>query len=193
MTNMWKTSQKNRLIKVSRLSGFIFVSSVYLASASVYAQPFGKGVYGADVPYGDLTSISISMTAAVSMSLSPIGGGKFAGNGSQTVTVTSTDVVGYDLYLNAKTTTSLTKGADTIAASSNLTDAALADNTWGFNTTGSTANFTGIKLTQQSLAGKTGPFKNGDNTTVTFGAKIDSTKISGSYVTDVTYTAVGRT
>lgn len=156
----------------------------------VFASPFGLGVFGADVPYGSATSIVISLSGSVGLVMAP-SGPNFAGSGSHTVTVTSTDVVGYKLYANSSTTTSLSNGNDTIAASSNNSPAPLAVNSWGYNTTGSPTNFKGMTLSPVLLKAGDGPFKNGDDTTVTYGALIDHTKSAGTYSANVTYTAVG--
>lgn len=157
------------------------------------AQPFGVGKYGADVPFGSQTSISIGLSnSSADIAMTP-SGGTFSGTDGHTVTVTSLDVVGYDLYINGTTTANMSNGTDTIPASSNTVAAPLSTNTWGFNTTGSTTNFIGMTTSQKLIASGTGPFKNGSPTTVTYGALIDITKSSGTYNVGVTYTAIGRT
>lgn len=151
------------------------------------------GTFGNDLPFGDATSIAITLGSAANMTLTP-SGGTFSGNTSQTITIVSTDVVGYDLYINADTTTNLINGGGTIATSANSSPATLALNSWGYNTTGSTTNFKGITLSQVSIGGGSGYFyPTGDTTTVTYGAYIDSSKPSGTYTVDVTYTAIGQT
>ncbi|QHN43188.1 hypothetical protein GII36_05050 [Candidatus Mycosynbacter amalyticus] len=157
------------------------------------AQPFGVGKFGADVPFGSQTSISIGLSnSSADIAMTP-SGGTFSGTGGHTITVTSLDVVGYDLYANGTTTANMSNGTDTIPASSNTTAGALSTNTWGFNTTGSTTNFIGMTTSQQLIASGTGPFKNGSPTAMTYGALIDITKSSGTYSVGVTYTAIGRT
>lgn len=157
--------------------------------ASVSANPFGQGVFGADVPFGTETNLTIALGGNVSLNLTP-SGGNFEGTGSHTLTVTSTDVVGYRLYIYAPSSTAMTSGSETIAASGNGSPAALATNTWGYNTTGSTTNFIGVTSTPALLKDANGPYKNGDNTTVTYGVKVDSTKGAGDYAASVVYTAV---
>lgn len=169
------------------------IVSAFLPLSVAYAQPFGVGVFGADVPFGDLTSISIDLGSTVNITPTSIGGGQFSGNASQTVTVTSTDVIGYDLYINATTITGLKSGGNTIPASGNGSPAALTVNTWGYNTTGSTSNFKGITTSPVSIDTATGPYKNGRDTTVTYGTLIDGASISGTYTVNVTYTAIGQT
>lgn len=163
-----------------------------LGQQAAVASPFGVGVFGEDVPFGSETSISIGLSNNVDTNPTPSGGNLF-GTGSHTVTVTSTDVVGYDLYVNATSSTAMSNGGSTIAASANATPSALALNSWGYNTTGSTSNFIGMTGTQALLNSGTGPFKNGVATTVTYGTYIDTSKASGVYSVGVTYTAVGRT
>ncbi|MEJ0072707.1 MAG: hypothetical protein WDN27_01285 [Candidatus Saccharibacteria bacterium] len=58
---------------------------------TVAASPFGQGVFGAHVPFGSLTSLSISLGGNVALTLTP-SGPNFVGSGSHTLTVTSTDV-----------------------------------------------------------------------------------------------------
>lgn len=183
-----------RSLRVSNCRSFFALFALLLlavAPSTVRASPFGAGVYGADVPYGSATSIAISFSGAAEMSLTP-SGSSFSGTGSHTVTVTSTDVIGYKLYVNATTDTSLSNGTDTIAASSNNTMNSLAVNSWGYNTTGSTTNFLGMTLSQALLKDASGPYKDGDDTTVTYGAVVDMSKSSGTYTTDITYTAIGE-
>ena len=156
------------------------------------AQPFGVGKFGENVPFGSQTSISIALSNSADIALTP-SGGTFSGTGSHAVTVTSTDVVGYDLYVNTTAGTAMTNGTDNVPASANGTAGPLATNTWGYNTTGSTTNFLGMTAAQQLINNGTGPFTSGVATNVTYGALIDITKSAGTYSVDVTYTAVGRT
>lgn len=158
----------------------------------VGAQPFGVGKFGENVPFGSQTSISIALSNSADIALTP-SGGTFSGTGSHTVTVTSTDVIGYDLYANTTSGTAMTNGVDNVPASANSSAGPLATNTWGYNTTGSTTNFRGMTATQQLINSGIGPFTAGVATNVTYGALIDITKSAGTYSVDVTYTAVGRT
>ena len=173
-----------------KIRSVIVFSLLVLASipASVSASPFGQGVFGADVPFGSGTSMTVALGGNPSLTLTP-NGSNFEGSGSHTLTVTTTDVVGYRLYIYA-TNTSMTNGADTIAASANVSAGALSTNTWGYNTTGSTTNFIGVTNTPVVLKDANGPYKNGDNTTVTYGVKVSQTKGAGSYASSVVYTAV---
>lgn len=157
----------------------------------VSASPFGQGLFGTDVPFGGETTLSISLGGNVSLNLIA-SGGNLSGSGSHTVTVTSTDVVGYKLYAFAPTGTSMTSGSDTIPASSNNSAAPLAINSWGYNTTGSPTNFIGMQSIPILIKDADGPFKNGDDTTITYGAKADVTKAAGDYSVGVVYTAVAE-
>ena len=156
------------------------------------AQPFGVGLFGENVPFGSETSLSIALSSSADVPLTP-SGGTFSGTGSHTITVTSTDVVGYDLYVNTTAGTAMSNGTDTIPASANTTPAALSTNSWGYNTTGSTTNFKGMTATQALINSGTGPFTSGAATSATYGALIDITKSAGTYSVNVTYTAIGRT
>src|SRR5690606_26060136 len=123
----------------------------------VAASPFGQGVFGADVPFGSLTSLTIALSGDVSIDLLP-DGPDFSGSGSQTVTVTSTDVVGYNLYIYAPDGTDMTGSTDTIPTSDNSTPGPLAANTWGYNIDDSD-DYVGITTSPVLLKNALGPYK----------------------------------
>lgn len=167
------------------LSGvFVLLALQQVASAS----PFGQGNFGADVPFGATTSISISLGGNVTLSLVP-NGSNFTASGSSTVTVTSTDVNGYDLYIYNASSSSLVNGGLSIPASSNTSEAPLATNTWGYNTDGS-SNYIGLTTSPVLLTSATGPFETGNTTTVTYGVLTSIVTAEGTYTGHVTYTAV---
>lgn len=169
---------------------FSITAIVFFAETTVYAQPYGAGIYDSNVPYGNESSLSISATAAT-MGINPSTGGTL-GTASGPVTVTSTDVVGYKLYIRAIGSTAMTAGLSSIPASANTSDATLLINTWGYNTTAA-ATFTGITTSDVLLKSATGPFSTGDTTTVTYGLNIDRAKSAGTYVSNIIYTAVPQT
>lgn len=174
--------------------GVLMITSLliaFLPTPTAQASPFGQGKFGADVPFGSMTSLSINLGGDVALSLTP-SGSTFSGTGSHTVTVTSTDVVGYYLYAHTTGSTSMTNGTATIPASSNTSDAPLSVGTWGYNTTGSTTNFSGMSATSTQIKDASGPFKNGDPTTVTYGALTSNTQAAGNYTVAITYTAVAK-
>lgn len=173
------------------LTVLALVCAVFSVMPSAQASPFGQGLFGADVPFGSLTSLAINLGGNVSIGLSP-GGATLSGTGAHTITVTSTDVVGYGLYIYSAGSTSMTNGSDTIPASGNGTPAPLGTNTWGYNIDGS-GNYRGITVVPVMLKTATGPYKSGDTTTVTYGAITDFSKSSGNYTSTVTYTAVALT
>lgn len=144
-----------------------------------------------DVPYGSQTSLAIATNGNITIELSPSNSGTL-GTANSTVTVTSTDVVGYNLYINSLSSTHMTNGSATIPASSNGTEAALSTDTWGYNTDGSN-NFFGITTGQTLIASETGPYEHGNNTVVTYGVLIDNAEPAGQYTTNVVYTAVPQT
>lgn len=171
--------------------GIVVLSGLIFPALPAHASPFGQGVFGADVPFGSATSISINLGGDVPLSLTP-SGGNFNGTGSHVVTVTSTDVVGYYLYAHTTGTTDMTNGTATIPASSNVTETNLSVGSWGYNTSGSSTNFLGMNATNVLLKDVSGPYKNGDPTTVTYGALTSNTQAAGSYTVAVTYTAVAK-
>lgn len=192
MYNYYKISISNIAIAMKKLIiSTILMSFISLAS-NVHAQPFGKGKYNENVPYGSETSITISTDGNVAIPVSPSDAGTL-GTDSSVVTVTSTDVVGYKLYIRAAgASTNMTNGPDSLPTSGNGSPAALAVNTWGYNTDGSN-NFVGISLSDTLIKNTTGPFSTGDNTTFTYGVKIDNSKPAGNYSTTILYTAAPKT
>lgn len=157
-----------------------------------YGSPFGQGVFGADVPFGSSTSLAIDLGSDPSITLASDGPNTMSGSASHTVTVTSTDVVGYKLYARTVGSSDMVNGAASIPASGNSSPAALSLNTWGYNTSGSTTNFSGLSTNQTQIKDADGPFKNGDPTTITYGVRADITKPAGTYQVDVVYTAVAE-
>ena len=177
-----------------RIAGGILASIMLLLLPYLptYATPFGKGVFGAQTPFGSADSLSMSLGSNVSITLAP-SGSTFSGTGSHVVTVTTTDAVGYTLYAHTTGSTNMVStGGATIAASSNSTLSALANNTWGYNTTGSTTNFLGMGSTDTIIKDANGPYETGDPTTLTYGAIVDAVQPAGSYSVAVTYTAVAK-
>ena len=164
---------------------------VVMTAPSSYASTYGSGKYNAVVPYGGQTNLTISTSGNIAIPITP-GSTPTLGTASGTVTVVSTDAVGYKLYIRALSSANMTSGANTIPASVNGTAAALATNTWGYNLDGTT-NFVGMTTSDVLIRTGTGPFGSGDVTTVTYGVRIDQAKAAGSYTTTVIYTAVPQT
>lgn len=157
-----------------------------------YAAPYGEGKYGENVPYGSQTTLSIATNGNVSIPISPSNSGTLA-TGTSNVTVTSTDVVGYKLYVRALNSTNMDNGGATLPTSANGSPATLAVNTWGYNTNVSPTNFMGLSLTDALERSVNGPVPSGDLTVFTYGVKIDLSKPAGNYVGTVVYTAVPQT
>lgn len=163
-----------------------------LAPEPAYSSPFGQGVFGADVPFGSSTSLAIDLGTDPSITLATDGPNTLSGNAAHIVTVTSTDVVGYKLYARAIGSSDMVNGTASIPASGNSFPAALSINTWGYNTSGSATNFSGLSTDQAQIKDADGPFKNGDPTTITYGVRADITKPAGTYQVDVVYTVVAE-
>jgi len=162
-----------------------------LSPSVSHASPYGYGVYGANVPYGSQTALSIATSGNVTIPITPTTGGVLA-TGTSTVTVTSTDVKGYKLYIRALTNTNMNNLGALLPASANGSPAALATNTWGYNTDAS-ANFVGLTLTDVLIHSIAVPSSTGDATIVKYGMKLDLAKPAGNYVATVIYTAVPQT
>ncbi len=173
------------------LSLITIIAIAFVVDFTALAAPYGEGKYDANVPYGGETSLSISAGAAINLSISPSPTGTLASS-SGTVTVYSTDVVGYKLYIRAVGSTNMVQGGSSIPASSNVSLAPLAINTWGYNVNAS-SDYLGITTSDALLKDATGPFSAGDATQVYYGLNLDRTKPAGSYSSNVMYTAVPET
>lgn len=173
------------------LSLIAIIAIVFVVDFTVKAAPYGEGKYDANVPYGGQTSLSISAGPTVNLSINPAATGTVA-SASNAITVTSTDVIGYKLYIRAVSSTNMVQGATVIPASANATLNPLAINTWGYNTNAS-SNYLGITTSNVLLKDADGPFSTGDVTTVYYGLNLDRTKRAGSYTASVMYTAVPET
>lgn len=170
---------------------FLIIFVCYSTSSISYAQPYGVGLYDSNVPYGSQTSLSISTNGNVNIPITPTSSGSSV-TGTSQVTVTSTDVTGYKLYIRALSSTSMDNLGTPLPTSTNSSPAPLAVDTWGYNTDAS-VNFTGISLSDALIRSTTGPVSNGETTTVTYGIKLDLAKPAGNYVASVVYTAVPQT
>ena len=167
---------------------FLLVLLFCLCAQTAAASPFGQGYFNAQVPFGSQTSISINLGGNVNLSLVP-NGSNFSANSSSNVTVTSTDVEGYSLYVYAPSSTSLSYGSYSIPTSANVSEAPLSLDSWGYNTDGSN-NYIGITNVPTVLISATGPYESGNTTSVTYGVLVDATQSAGTYNGTVSFTAV---
>lgn len=175
----------------ARFALISIVLSTAIITFPCYAQPYGKGLYNENVPYGDETSLSISTNGNVSIPITPTNNGTLS-KGASNVTVASTDVKGYKLYIRALTNTYMDNLGAQLPASANVSQAALAVNTWGYNTDASD-NFVGISANDILIKSNTAPVSSGETTTVTYGIKLDMAKPAGNYIANIVYTAVPQT
>lgn len=186
-----------------KLTIILLLALVNVLALSVVsrAQPYGVGLYNENVPYGSETSITISTNAVdgnvAIPTITPIDGGAL-GTATNIITITSTDVIGYKLYIGADGSTDMDNLGTYLPTSANTygnpATNPLAVNTWGYNIDGSVINFCGMPLdsSRQLIKTVTTPISN-DNTTITYGLKIDMAKPAGNYAVDVVYTAVPQT
>jgi len=174
------------------------IVAVFILSPISYAQPYGKGSYGI-TEYGSLTSLTISTNGNITIpNITPLQTGAI-GTGTSTVTVASTDVMGYKLYISAYPNTymdnlgyHLQPSAHTYTYPS-VNGTGLEVDHWGFNTDGGT-NFAGLTSTSlDNLIYSTTAPTSGHDTTVTYGLNVDFAAPAGQYTAQVIYTAVPQT
>lgn len=179
--------------KIAIITAYILSIAVTTSMTATisYAQPYGKGIYNANVPYGNQTSLTISTNGNVKIPITPTSTGTQV-TGTSTVTVTSTDVTGYRLFIRSLNNTYMDNFGATLPTSNNSVPSPLATNTWGYNLDASN-NFVGITLADVLIRSTTVPAKNGDMTNITYGMKLDLSKPAGNYTNDIIYTAVPQT
>lgn len=170
-------------------------AGVALTSAAIVAMPvFSASAESANtvITANVGSTISITATPTVAINVTPSASAAATGTGASTVSV-STNAAGYRLSIkDADTDTNLKSGANNIAAHTGTFGAMtqLADNTWGYNINAGTSyagvTTSDVQIKETSAAAQT------DNTTVTFGVKVDATKPAGAYTDTVTFTAVAK-
>lgn len=157
--------------------------------------------------------ISISTSGSVTLNITPTASGS-ASSASDTVSVSTNRANGYFLQLaDADATNTLVNGGNSISATSGsyASPAAISDNSWGFRIDGSGtfgAGTTVAETNQTTLTGTwaavpvsgspvtvktTSSTATNDQTTVWYGAKVDTSKADGTYSDTVTYTATTNT
>lgn len=187
--------------------GFLALPSLVAADSS-----YGSGAYGS-CQYSSC-SISISSTSTVNLNITPTTAGRCTVN-SDAVSVLTDNTNGYTLTLaNSSTNTSLVNGANTVTQSSGsiASPTTLTANKWGFRVdslgsfgSGPTTSQTNIAIPSTTFAGVPAsnataatiantavPADPAVTTTVWYGACIDTSVPSGTYTTNVTYTATAN-
>lgn len=136
-------------------------------------------------------------TDDVELDGTPNSSGEGEDTSSNTIVVDTNDENGYTLRLSmvgADRNLNLggSPSVDNITGTATGTFAALADNTWGYNTNAS-ANFAGVPALASPVAlnSSTGPVQ-GHSTTVTYGIKTTTALPAGTYSNTVQYTAVAN-
>jgi len=179
------------------------IVAVFILSPISYAQPYGKGLYGI-TKYGSQTSLTINTNGNITIpNITPTQSGTL-GTGASIVTVGSTDVMGYKLYISAYPNIYMNNLGYHIQPSANTytyptgvstipSGTSLEVNHWGFNTDGGT-NFAGLTSTSlDNLIYSTTAPTSGHNTTVTYGLNVNLATPAGQYTAQVIYTAVPQT
>jgi hypothetical protein len=190
----------------------ILVVCVTQQIAAAYSSgTYGSSTYGS-CDYGSVCSISLADSGNVSLNVTPTVAGSCTVQ-SDSVSVLTDDANGYILTLTAGTTnTSLVSGSNTIPVGSGtrITPLALTSDTWGYRTDGVGGFGNGPTTAKSNVAMNSTVFaallpsnSAGDmiasstsqadpavSTTVWYGVCANTLAASGSYSTQVMYTAV---
>lgn len=194
------------LVAILCLSAGIFATLAWPATAINY----GRGTYG-KCQFGSC-SISLSSNGSVALNITPTASGSCTIQ-KDTVSVLTSSSTGYTLTFTASSTnTSLLDGASSIAstAATRTSPATLSANHWGYrvdsiggfgagptssqaNVASSSLAFAGVPASNASadtLATSTVAANPAVSTDVWYGVCANTSVISGTYTTQVTYTAV---
>lgn len=195
---------KTWLLSALASSGIVLIAAVASADTN-----YGAGTYGS-CQYGSC-GLSLSSNGAVNLNITPTSSGVCTIQ-SDTISVTTDNSNGYSLSLaDAATSSSLSSGGHTIAATSGTfaSPQTLANNSWGYRVDGvgsfgagpTTAQSSGAPSsllfaavptslqTSDTLANTTGPANPAANTTVWYGVCANTNTVTGTYTSQVTYTA----
>ena len=205
---------------VFAILAFLATMSVFGFSASVFADSSSSAVYGDEgsvenssnfsVTVEELNALELRLSASdLVLDLNPTSDAPVFGSSDLSVTVYTTNTTGYYLTMTP-TTTNLTRTealngnyptiatlASAVAPStfSSTSDTTTA-NKWGYkvNTTNlstiDTTNYNPAVTTAVPLNKTTAPLVSGDETDITFAAKVDADTVAGSYKTTLSFTAV---
>ena len=192
------------------ISVVVSIPSLVLAYSS---GTYGSGSYGS-CEYGSVCSVTLISNGNVSLNVTPTPSGNCTIQ-SDSASVQTDDTNGYTLTLaDNGTNTSLINGAKTIAAGSGTfaSPAVLANSSWGYRVDGLGSFGSGPTTSQSNVSSSSNTFAaieasnaSADTiaatstaadpaiaTTVWYGVCADTSVTSGSYVTQVTYTAVAN-
>jgi hypothetical protein len=174
---------------------------------------YGSGSYGS-CDFGSACSISLTSNGNIDLNVTPAAGGACTTQ-SDTASVLTDDTNGYTLTLaDSSTSTALQNGAASINASSGTlaSPTSLVANNWGYRVDGlgsfgsgpttsqtnvspSGALFAGIEASDQpadTIASTSGAADPAVTTTVWYGACANTSVASGTYSSQVLYTAVAN-
>ncbi|HUD81218.1 MAG TPA: hypothetical protein VMR08_01130 [Patescibacteria group bacterium] len=195
------------------IAGLLFVSINPLVAAYYSSGAYSSSSYGS-CTYGDTCSITIGSSGPISLNVTPTPAASCTIN-SDTVSVLTDDANGYILTLSdGNTDTSLVNGSASISATSGTFDSpiALTADTWGYrvdslgnfgngpttsqnNTSLSSTTFAAVQPSSgaaDTIASTSTVADPAVNTKVWYGVCADTTVTSGSYSTQVTYTALSN-
>lgn len=200
---------KRNVRQLTLLSGLlVLINLVY--TATLQAIPYGTGTYGS-CQYGTC-EITLTSSGTVNLSVTPTPAGVYS-TINDDVEVETRSSTGYTLTMkDSDTNTNLVNGGETFARSAGTpaSPITLAANTWGYridNVSGfgpgptaqqnsvssSGYTFAGVPAsneTAHTLAITSGPADPAETTQVWYGVHANADKPEGTYVDQVTYTAV---
>lgn len=195
--------KQQTFVKIGLVSTAVVLLAPFVASAATSTANTTINATVAPV-------ISMGTSGTVAIAVTPTGSGA-ASSASDTVSVSTNNATGYKLSLaDSDADTTLVSGASTIATTTGTfaAPATLTNNSWGYRVDNAGtfgAGPTAAQLSVANLAGtwalipaaaapqqlkSTATTAASDTTTVWYGVKTDTTKASGTYTDQVTYTAV---
>ena len=171
--------------------------AVALASAYILSCSFGANAEGANTEVNLIVNpvLSITATGNLDLNVTPTAEGAFT-SGDIAVSVITNSATGYKLYLSSNSAeTALVNGAANASIStisSPATSANMTNNTWGYTLSDAFNPVPANTAPEMIKETSTAAVSAADVTTVTVGAKVDTSIASGAYSNTLLFTATAK-
>jgi len=166
-----------------------------IVSLATFLFPIPKHSGGGALAANDGATPSIGISSSGLINLSPVAGGVTDSN-SATITTTTTNYTGYNLYLSStdnKMTLIGGTSSDVIESitSSTAPTSDAFENRWGYKID-SAVSYNPIPITQDEIASSSTAVPSGEAKTLTLAARAGKTKAQGAYIGNLTVTAIAN-
>ena len=171
--------------------------AVALASVYILSCSFGANAEGANTEVNLVVNpvLSITATESIDLDVTPTAAGAFVSD-DIAVNVITNSATGYKLYLSSNSAetalTSAAAGTSIPTVASAATSENMANNTWGYSLSGAFNPVPASSAPEMIKETSTASVSVADVTTVTVGAKVDTSTPSGVYSNTLLFTATAK-